>query len=190
MIAYTFVMGSSLAQRFEAKVKATDGCWEWQGSKGPGGYGVITADGKQLQTHRVAYELHVGPIPEGLVIDHLCSNRVCVRPDHLEPVTPSENARRQHSRKRTMYAPTTTRMSNLIETRVAANVLLARKNAGLSQRRLADLLETGTLTISRWENAHVLPSTTNLIALADQLGLDPGWFYQAHEAAEAAAVAA
>jgi len=66
-------------------------CWEWTASKDASGYGRFD---KSLRAHRVAYELKAGPIPDGLDLDHLCRNRACVRPDHLEPVTRSENLRR------------------------------------------------------------------------------------------------
>ncbi|MBZ5735036.1 HNH endonuclease [Nocardioides sp. TRM66260-LWL] len=74
------------------------GCWEWPGRKTAGGYGVMRAgvsgSHARLYVHRAAYELWVGPIPEGLVIDHLCRNTLCFKPQHLEPVTPAENTRR------------------------------------------------------------------------------------------------
>lgn len=73
-----------------------DGCWLWKGGTAgrTPGYGVININGRQTKAHRVSYELHVGPIPEGLVIDHLCRNTLCVRPDHLEPVTNKVNTAR------------------------------------------------------------------------------------------------
>ncbi len=75
------------------------GCWEWTSRRDRGGYGkVVVSKGprserrsRTLRVHRVAYELYVGPIPDGLVIDHLCRNRACFNPDHLEPVTNHEN---------------------------------------------------------------------------------------------------
>lgn len=81
-------------ERFWAKVSKTDGCWEWHAAmtKGYGSFGV--GGGRQMLAHRYAYELLVGPIPEGLVLDHLCSNRRCVNPAHLEVVTLGENTRR------------------------------------------------------------------------------------------------
>ena len=91
-----------LHERFWEKVdrRGPDECWEWTASRTHRGYGRIRSEvGRHAHAHRVAYELLVGPIPEGLVIDHLCRNRGCVNPAHLEPVTAEENHRRgDHSK--------------------------------------------------------------------------------------------
>lgn len=79
--------------RFWEKVNKTDGCWLWMGSKTRGYGGLRTKAGVSL-AHRFAYELLVGPIPDGLPLDHLCRVPACVNPAHLEPVTPAENVRR------------------------------------------------------------------------------------------------
>lgn len=77
-----------------------EGCWEWRGGRSRAGYGVFSVDRIQVKAHRFIYELLVGPIPSGLVIDHLCSNPPCVRPDHLEAVTTAENVQRTWDRGR------------------------------------------------------------------------------------------
>ena len=67
-------------------------CWEWLGRIDRGGYGGFKADGyRWMGAHVFAYENLVGPVPAGLVIDHLCRNRRCVNPDHMEPVIFAEN---------------------------------------------------------------------------------------------------
>jgi hypothetical protein len=91
---------AALEERFWAKVEKTDGCWLWTASKVHNGYGnfYIGRDGERVifaYAHRVAYELLVGPIPNGLQLDHLCQVRHCVNPEHLEPVTQQENIRRE-----------------------------------------------------------------------------------------------
>lgn len=86
-----------VAERFWSKVRKTDACWEWIASKDSNGYGTIAVDGATKRAHRVAYELLIGPIAEGLQLDHLCRVRACVNPAHLEPVTMAENIRRGKS---------------------------------------------------------------------------------------------
>lgn len=79
-------------ERFWEKVDKSAECWLWVSAMGPDGYGRFWLGGHTLRAHRVAYEITVGsPIPEGLVLDHLCRNPSCVRPDHLEPVTQRDN---------------------------------------------------------------------------------------------------
>lgn len=81
--------------RFLEKVLYLDnGCHEWTAYVGVNGYGRFYLEGKGALAHRWSYEHFIGPIPTGLVIDHLCRNTKCVNPKHLEPVTASENVRR------------------------------------------------------------------------------------------------
>lgn len=75
-------------------IDAETGCWNWTGKLHLNGYGGIRRDGRQWYAHRWVYERLVGPIPEGLQIDHLCRNHRCCNPAHLEPVVPAVNTRR------------------------------------------------------------------------------------------------
>lgn len=71
-----------------------NGCWLWTRAVDAYGYGAIRAGGTMRKTHRLAYELLAGPIPDGLQLDHLCRVRHCANPSHLEPVTSRENSQR------------------------------------------------------------------------------------------------
>lgn len=85
-----------MVERFWLRVdrRGLDECWEWQGPR-TYGYGYFSASRKvTLRAHRFAYKLLVGPIPDGLGLDHLCRNRACVNPAHLEPVTNRVNTLR------------------------------------------------------------------------------------------------
>lgn len=93
---------TDLKSRLLARVEQTElGCWEWHGARNDRGYGQLRVDGRVQSTHRLSYEIHVGPIPDGLQLDHLCRNRCCCNPQHLEPVTPAVNTRRGEPAQRT-----------------------------------------------------------------------------------------
>lgn len=81
-------------RRFWTRVNKTDSCWLWTAATNGVGYGMCCLPLSKMLAHRRAYELCVGPIPEGLVLDHLCRNPGCVNPEHLQPVTQKENSLR------------------------------------------------------------------------------------------------
>ena len=82
------------------RVHGFDACWEWRLRIDPAGYGHSRYGGHNVGAHRCSYMAFVGPIPGGLTLDHLCNNRCCVNPSHLEPVTLSVNAIRAVARDR------------------------------------------------------------------------------------------
>lgn len=88
----------SLYEEVRARPVDSDGCWLYAGKMNAYGYGFITSGRKlRAMAHRAMYETIIGPIPEGLQLDHLCRVTQCINPDHLEPVTPRVNVLRSHS---------------------------------------------------------------------------------------------
>ena len=119
---------TDLTSYFWARVERGESCWLWTGSRNQLGYGTMRVEPKRIAAHRFAYELLVGPIPEGLELDHLCRVPGCVNPDHLEPVTHRENllrgvspsgryARRTHCKHGHKFTPENTYPSPTIRRR-------------------------------------------------------------------------
>lgn len=108
-------------ERFERHVspEPNSGCWLWTGWHDRKDYGGVTIDKVSQQAHRASYEHYVGPIPEGLVVDHLCRNTACVNPQHLEAVTCKvnlnrgihRNAIKTHCYKGHAFTPENTRVN-------------------------------------------------------------------------------
>ena len=95
-------MAEALPLSIEGKIHRTETCWLWIGARSSG-YGRVRYNGKTRIAYRLVYELLVGPIPENLELDHLCRNRSCVNPDHLDPVTRLENQRRSPISRATIH---------------------------------------------------------------------------------------
>lgn len=82
---------SDWTARFWSKVDKSGSCWLWVAGKDDKGYGQFSIGFKKIKPHRLSYEMANGPIPEGLLIDHRCHVKACIRPSHLRPVTQKQN---------------------------------------------------------------------------------------------------
>lgn len=143
-------------------------CWNWTGYVGAEGYGQIRLpDGPtSRETHRVAYEVLVGPIPSGLVLDHLCRNRACFNPEHLEPVTnrvnilrgegkSAINARKSHCERGHELTP-----ENVYTNRGARVCKTCHKAATLRYRRSLGILPRAPKVECKW--GHDLTEPANI----------------------------
>jgi hypothetical protein len=88
--------------RFWSRVdkRGPEDCWEWQGTQQHYGHGLLSVKGVNLKVHRISYELHIGPIPVGLIVRHRCDNPPCVNPAHLQTGTLIDNNRDRDERGR------------------------------------------------------------------------------------------
>lgn len=84
----------TLPERIERKIEKSGNCWTWSAAKTGEGYGGVWLNGRMVLAHRAVFEALEGPIPDGMTLDHLCRNRACVNPQHLEVVTRGANVLR------------------------------------------------------------------------------------------------
>jgi len=135
-------------EQFEQKIiKDANGCWLWSGAKHVYGYGHLRKDGKLLKTHRVAWEMYRGAIPDGLCILHKCDVPACINPDHLFLGTKTDNNRDRIAKGRTAFGEriATTKLTDdqaraiLIDPRthraIAADYGVAHTQIGRIKRR-------------------------------------------------------
>lgn len=118
-----------------SKIKKSDGCWEWLGTK-TRGYGQFSVGRKRYRVHRLVYELAFGPIPEGKIVCHRCDNPSCANPDHLFLGTNLDNAEDRGSKGRHAFGE-----RNGKSKLTSGDVIQMRKDhcSGVSIRRLAKL---------------------------------------------------
>jgi hypothetical protein len=127
------------------RTKRVGDCLEWQGCKNPGGYGLIQPKGRKLMgTHRLAYELTNGPIPDGMCVMHMCDKRDCIEPKHLKLGTYKDNSDDMVQKGRSAKG------DRVNTSKLTANQVLEIRRihkTGLSNRKLAKLFGVGESSI-------------------------------------------
>ena len=135
----------NLEERFWLGVEKTDGCWNWVKGKFSTGYGQMKIKGNPTYTHRLSWELHRGPIPEGMCVCHHCDNPACVNPDHLFIGTDLDNMRDRNRKGRANMAyGETAGMSKLTDTDV-----IAIRQSSLNNTETAKIFNVDPSNISR-----------------------------------------
>ena len=137
-------MDAAALARFLGKIEVNDvtGCWSWQGATSRG-YAQLVESGKVRSAHRLSFEHYNHDIPSNLQVDHLCRNRACVNPDHLELVTAQQNIRRGHEARGWKLDP-------------HKSDILAMRAAGMSYMRIARTYGVSDATVfdsvRKWES--------------------------------------
>ena len=137
-----------LDERFWSKVdrREPEQCWEWKAGKNKTGYGLFWIDGKQQKAHRASYQLHHGPIPDGLHVLHSCDNPSCVNPAHLHLGTQADNMREKMERGRSPSGEAHGR-AKLISKQVD-QIRSSYASGGVTKKQLADRFEVSRRQIS------------------------------------------
>lgn len=92
-------LASAVPARFWAKVERDEGgCWRWLGVMNDSGYGLLGVGARNVRAHRLSWELHNTPVPDGMQVDHMCRNRGCVNPSHLRLASPKQNSEHTDAR--------------------------------------------------------------------------------------------
>lgn len=145
--------------RFWAKVIKTDDCWNWTGLKSESTkklfYGVIKIGSRRVMVHRLSYEMHRGPIPEGKQVCHHCDNGLCVRPDHLFLGTQRDNVRDMISKGRQIYGRVVLTQGQIREIK-SRYVPYCRKNGAAALAKEMGLKEATVYCVAagkRWKHS-------------------------------------
>lgn len=138
--------------RFFRQLEKTDSCWLWKGRLVGKGYGQIGLGGKgakQVLVHRLSYEIHKGPIPEGMVVMHSCDNPRCVNPKHLEAGTQSQNIKDAFARMRKFQPIKKAKGEDCGAAKLTNEIVLGIRSSALSLKELATLHNVSKSAIER-----------------------------------------
>ena len=145
-----------MIDRFWKKVEICEPehCWFWRASRLKGGYGIIGISGKNRLAHRVSYELHHGPIPEGMLVLHSCDNPSCVNPAHLHLGTQADNMREKAERGRASRLCGEKHGSSKLKEVEVRDIHLKHAN-GVSRKQLAEMFSVHVSVISKILNRKI-----------------------------------
>jgi hypothetical protein len=130
------------------RVDPNTGCWEWQGSRNPQGYGHVNYGGKTWLAHRLMHVGQIGEIPDGWVVMHLCDNPPCVNPNHLRAATYTENVRDMFDKGRANVARGSRNGSSALD-EFSVGAIRVLLEHGYQHRHIARWFGVGKSTVAR-----------------------------------------